>query len=143
MSDPYTFVAYKPNSSDYCMGCYMESYSSEFAFETGLSEDELVVAWANCLMFVGGTNEDGWESIHIIDGAGDIVDFGPEYDRLKRRVEQEIARQKAELVKFAADQAEKQRQDAAETAERHAAAATKHERAEYERLCKKFGGKCG
>lgn len=38
MKDRYTLIAYKPNSDDYCSGCLMDSYSSDFVEATGIRQ---------------------------------------------------------------------------------------------------------
>lgn len=38
----YTFVAYKGDSADYCRGCHMASYSSDFCLDTCLKREEIV-----------------------------------------------------------------------------------------------------
>ncbi len=45
----YLLIAYKENSVDYCRGCRMASYSSDFVLENWLSRENLVKEWAKCL----------------------------------------------------------------------------------------------
>lgn len=45
----YTFVAYKPNSVEYSMGCRMGGYDSDFVSLTHLNRDELILEWSNIL----------------------------------------------------------------------------------------------
>ena len=138
MSAPYIFVAYKPDSSDYCMGCHMASYPSEFVFEVDLSKEELAIAWACCLNFVGGSNECGWEEIRIINSAGCVVSLGREYDQLRELADQQVKKYVATMKQRAADQAEKARQVQELGIARQAIEHEKNERAEYERLYDKF-----
>ena len=41
----YTLIAYKPNNDDYCMGCHMASYSSDFELFHTIDKQELVNKW--------------------------------------------------------------------------------------------------
>lgn len=41
----YTLIAYKPNNDDYCMGCHMASFSSDFELFCTTSEEELLDKW--------------------------------------------------------------------------------------------------
>ena len=45
----YIFIARKPESSDYCRGCLMERYLSDFIFKENLEEADLVQEWAQVL----------------------------------------------------------------------------------------------
>lgn len=45
----YTLIAYKPDASDYCMGCHMASYSSDFEMAHGASLAALAPAWKRAL----------------------------------------------------------------------------------------------
>lgn len=45
----FLFVANKPSSSDYCRGCLMASYSSDYIMENMLTAEQLVKQWAECL----------------------------------------------------------------------------------------------
>ena len=67
----YTILAYKPDSSDYCMGCHMASYSS--GFEYHCTEDR-----AEAVKFIGklvdnnkhmDSHEVGYEITILINGA--------------------------------------------------------------------------
>ena len=42
MSKFFSLIAYKPNSDDFCRGCLMASYSSEFECLSNISQAELV-----------------------------------------------------------------------------------------------------
>lgn len=45
----YTLIAYKSDSSDYCRGCHMASYSSDLLIESRLDEEELLQKWSQIL----------------------------------------------------------------------------------------------
>lgn len=45
----YLLVAYKPDSADYCKGCLMASYSSDFVRYNNLSREDLVKRWGELL----------------------------------------------------------------------------------------------
>lgn len=45
----FLFIAYKPNSSDYCKGCHMASYSSDFETKNMLNSQELTEFWSEYL----------------------------------------------------------------------------------------------
>jgi hypothetical protein len=45
----FLLIAYKPDSSDYCRGCHMASYSSDHEIHTHLNAETLVVHWAHYL----------------------------------------------------------------------------------------------
>lgn len=69
----FTLVAYKPNSNDYCMGCHVESYSSDLAIESGLSKEELIERIALLKARILGPNEEGYE-MHIFAGGVPLAD---------------------------------------------------------------------
>jgi hypothetical protein len=57
----YILRAYKENSSDYCMGCHMESYDSDYIEEGPLSEEELIKAIARIKTIELSYKECGYE----------------------------------------------------------------------------------
>lgn len=74
----YMFVAYKPNSSDYCMGCHMASYSSDFIFKNHLTREELIEEWA-LVLFKNATldyNEEGYEFRIFNNGVNVYAEYG-------------------------------------------------------------------
>ncbi len=66
----YTLIGYKDDSSDYCRGCHMASYSSEFAFYNNLNPEGLVAQLA--LLMLGNLrlriNEAGMKFIVLKNG---------------------------------------------------------------------------
>lgn len=45
----YMFVTYKPTSDDFCMGCHMATYSSDYEISYELTEDALIERWGHFL----------------------------------------------------------------------------------------------
>lgn len=43
----YTLIGYKPDSSDYCMGCHMASYDSEHFVICSKDEEHVSTVWAD------------------------------------------------------------------------------------------------
>lgn len=43
----YTLIGYKPDSSDYCMGCHMTSYDSEHFIICSKDEEHVSTVWAD------------------------------------------------------------------------------------------------
>lgn len=70
----YLFVAYKEDSDDYCRGCHMASYSSDFRMENHQTRDEIIQLVANYLFRNTQTkiNERGYE-IHVFRDGFQIV----------------------------------------------------------------------
>jgi len=66
----FILIAYKPDSSDTCMGCYMGGYSSDLEVKTNLNETELLDLWSDLKSHYGfrGPNEAGYEFMVIKDG---------------------------------------------------------------------------
>lgn len=46
----YIFIAYKPNSDLYSMGCHVASHTSDFKHQTIESKDQLIGVWSNILL---------------------------------------------------------------------------------------------
>lgn len=158
----YTLVAYKSNSSDYCRGCLMASYGSDFELWTGTELETLADRWASLLdrnrkMERG---EDGFEVTLLINGVPAPYSYVEEFDKNQDARDALWAQQEA-LEPFFADakaQAEaklksiddareaaarvaqqKAEQAAAEATRKAALAKDAAERAEFERLSAKFG----
>lgn len=47
--EDYTFIAYRPSHEDYCRGCLMQSWSSDFMLEAGLTRNQVTTLVANTL----------------------------------------------------------------------------------------------
>ena len=43
----FTFIAYKPDGSEYIRGCHMQSYDSDITIGIGLNRKELINEWVN------------------------------------------------------------------------------------------------
>lgn len=141
----YTLVAYKENSDDYCRGCVMARYDSDFEYLTTQSEEELISWWAsyktmNAFMEY---NESGYgffffiNGIHSDDYSGEGDDWEEKYNHIKsikKRVDA-LADEKIKTKK--AEEAEKERQK--EVAQQQYC--DQQERQQYEKLKKKFGDK--
>jgi len=71
----YLFIAYKPDSDDYCRGCRMASYSADFISANHLAEDQLVSVWADVLFknLNLDYNEAGYE-IQVYDNGVKVWD---------------------------------------------------------------------
>lgn len=46
----YLLIAYKPSSEDYCRGCCMEHYSSDFIIQDNLSYKEVIEKYSDILV---------------------------------------------------------------------------------------------
>jgi hypothetical protein len=127
----YIVVSYKPNSDDYCRGCHMVSYESDFQIEYLDDALDIVEHISRLDSTALGVNEKGYEHevISINDFIdGDYPDFCYEYAiNIKERTE-ELIRHRVEEEKRR--EAEKNAQRKAEQEER--------ERSEYKRLSNKF-----
>lgn len=80
----YLFIANKENSTDYCRGCLMASYDSDFYMENHLTDEALVKFWAEYLYRNDNlsVNEAGYQ-IAIFSGGikvWDDTEGGPTWD---------------------------------------------------------------
>lgn len=75
MEPLYTFIAYKRNSDDYCRGCHMASYGSDFICLHNLTQAELTKEWAHVIEknAAMAANEMGYRTT-ILRGAIRVVD---------------------------------------------------------------------
>lgn len=64
----YILVAYKPDSSDYCRGCHMASYSSGYKMYSECTREQLIKEWAALRAIELSCNEAEYEFQLIIDG---------------------------------------------------------------------------
>lgn len=153
----YIFIAYKPDSDDYCRGCVVARYGSDFVHEPTNDAQRLAKIWGNCL-FKNKTldcNEVGYDIIIYRNGqigydtsnSSGFTNDGIDYDAEDWKEQEQaqkltqadleeilkqaeiIADQKVELKK-AEEQAEANRKQQEEQDRR---------RAEFERLKKEFG----
>lgn len=151
----YTLIAHKPESSDYCRGCLMASYSGDFELAHGPTLDALAPLYQRCAQ-ANRTLEHGelgYELTLLIDGYPfDEIPDAPWEDWLDAggdaalrplaaeartwfaRMEQEADVTAAEKRRAAeqAEAARKQRQTLKEE---------QRERAQYLALHAKFGGR--
>ena len=145
----YTILAYKPDSSDYCMGCHVASYSS--GFEYYYTEDR-----GEAVKFIAGklvnnkhmdNNEDGYEITILMNGAEpsqdtwDELHEGKEWsDHCHAEAMMEEAKALAEKeiadAKKREEEAKAQREEAAKV--QAAIDKENKERATYERLKAKY-----
>ncbi|RQR65370.1 hypothetical protein DIE18_02485 [Burkholderia sp. Bp9125] len=123
----YTLIAHKPESSDYCMGCLMATYSGDFELAHGPTLDVLAplylrAAQANRTL---DHSELGYELTLLVNGCplDDIPDTP--WENWTEEGGDVL------LAKLAADAARKQRQ---------AHEAEQREHAQYLALHAKFGG---
>lgn len=127
----YTFHAYKPDSSDICMGCLMASYSSDEIFEYELDEDGVIDTWSTVLSTSLDTGERGYEDIHLLQNGILLRPGDPDYDRLFALATKEAA----EIVALREEEAmrAKEAEDRRKNEEREA-----RERKELSRLRAKY-----
>lgn len=123
----YTLVAYKPSSDDYCRGCHMATYYSDFKLTQATIPDEIIHAAAQLLtenQFMD-TNEAGFELTLLEDGVESDTDnlLG-------------AAHVKAEAMIKERQEREQQEKEAA--TQRTALAAQAREREQYEKLKAKY-----
>lgn len=161
----YLFIARKDDSADYCRGCLMASYSSDFEVRNHLSEDELVRAWAEYLYqnMKLRFNESGYE-FHIFENGvkvweGDSAVWDGEYryeydseeywakyetfDTLRTEAQNQIVqiynKALAIAMKRKEDFVAKEKREAEEKALKEAEAAKEQRRKEFEKLQAEFG----
>ncbi len=125
----YALFANKPDSADYCMGCCMESYPSDYIIERNLTEEALIERIAELDSKRLGRNESGYDFTWIEEPPP------TEDDTEENRIRDLIHVRTKQLTekREAAEEAEK---EAKKTADRERAEA--RERAEFERLKSKF-----
>ena len=123
----YTLIAYKPTSDDYCRGCHMATYWSDFKLTQTTIPDDIVTAAAQLYSdneFMD-CNEAGFELTLLEDGVEADTDGLLDAARAKSKemteARKERERKAAEALKQAAD-----------------AQRLEQERKEYEKLKAKF-----
>lgn len=144
----YTVICYRPDGVDTCMGCTMETSSSEFEIHVEKSVDAAGLRMAE-KQFKNQDENRGlavqdWELTLLIDGAEhdhddpaaeearDLVDAAA-HTHLQRLISEAEERKRAEQ--------ERLERTAAEALREKNAAKERHERAEFERLRQKYGDK--
>lgn len=101
-----TVMAYKSDSDDYCRGCHMASYSSDFKWLSNASKEETIEFIASVLSYVTDRGECSYEVTVLIDG-----EEYPEEDSLKEEVlgaaqrlaKQKLEQHKADIIKAKAE----------------------------------------
>ncbi|WP_126223273.1 hypothetical protein [Burkholderia ambifaria] len=150
----YTLIAHKPESSDYCMGCLMATYSGDFELAHGPTLDALAplylrAAQANRTLDHG---ELGYELTLLVNGCplDDIPDTPWENwteeggDALLAKLAADartwLARMEQEAEVVAAEKRRGAEQAEAARKQRQAHEAEQREHAQYLALHAKFGG---
>lgn len=79
----YLLVAYKPDSDDYCKGCHMASYSSDFVRHNHLSREELIQKWGELIAKNKQLecNEAGYDFYIYEDGVEVWEEYGATCDK--------------------------------------------------------------
>jgi hypothetical protein len=135
----YTFIAYKPDSDDFCRGCHMASYSSDFCLEIGLDREGLINMWANFLFKnkVLQCNEDGYDFV-VLSSNEKLYDMGCHIDDTGdiESIES-LAKEKAEEIMKEFQKIENSKKQ--KETERKLLEHQKSKRALYEDLKKEFG----
>lgn len=153
----YTLIAYKPDSTDTCMGCLMANYSSDFEGFTSPDASAIARRWAKLLKRNEALEhgESGFDISLLIDGIprhyDDIeMEWSEELEERQNALKPEFARiqelAEAELKAMHDDEAAKAQEAARLKAEAEEVARRRdseeqeaRERAEFERLSAKFG----
>lgn len=110
----YLVVGYKPSSDDYCRGCLMASYSSDFVCEEYECEKDAIDAVIRLKTYEVGTGEEGFDDVEIYKVVMDenwtydysIVEdgiLGVREQREKNRIE-EIQKKRAEQQEYTKQQ---------------------------------------
>jgi hypothetical protein len=126
----YLLSAYKPDSHDYCRGCHMASYSSDFQQLETDDKSELIDFWADLLAKELGYNEEGYQfTLH-----GDYMkdEFDDFYD-----LEKEAQAQAKHLI---AKREEAKRLEEQAKKERERQKQVERDLAQLAELQKKYGG---
>ena len=154
----FLFLAYKPNSDDYCWGCHMASYSSNFEIHSRIKSSEALISiWADIInrnknLSVGEKGyevqiyENGKCVYDDIYGGMSYEDFESEYpDNFVEICDQKVEamlklKEEAEKKATEQHQAKKEREQAQELLKQEKEEAAKKEsrRKEYERLKNEF-----
>lgn len=148
----YTLIAYRPDGADYCRGCLMGQSSSSFNLTVTSDREEVVEAWAQCLvedeehelsycdweveLLFGGRKPGEYDD--DLEGEAWVAEHSraeaewKEHDAIKS----EASARAAKVVKA---NKEKKEAEAARLRVLEQKRRTEVERAEYERLRQRFG----
>lgn len=138
-----TILAYKPDSEDYCRGCHMASYSSDFQRKSSENSEEIAEFLAG-LMFLNShfdKNESGYEFTWLFNGWD--AEQGWDDDHIREEIEAEKLRKLIEpRAKELADAKESEWRVKMEKAARQAEASkTREIEAEERRRLKELKAK--
>lgn len=143
MDKRFIFVAYKPDSEDTCRGCQMASYSSDFIFQPNLTEDEVIEAWAKCVMFEGKVGEAGWDEIHVIPDTESSLNWWEGDDiaeeRIRSLVKTRIDKIEQENEKRAEEERARKVEEGKAKRKKQLEEIDQREHKEWERLNAKYG----
>jgi hypothetical protein len=76
----FTLIAHKPDSSDYCRGCCMANYSSDFAVHSNITEEELIPLMVKYRSTILDYNEIGYSFTLITVLNNELVTFEEFYE---------------------------------------------------------------
>ncbi|MBU9200374.1 hypothetical protein KTD31_03275 [Burkholderia multivorans] len=155
MTAHYTLIAHKPESSDYCRNCLMESYSGDFEMEHSRDLESLAGLWKRCAQknLSLGRSEAGYDLTLLLNGwpIEDIPDEPEEYWleeggdpallELANQAWEWISRVKAEASAEAHTRKQLAEQAEAVRRRREAEAQEQRDRAQYAQLHARFGGR--
>lgn len=158
MKTTYLFIAQKPDSTDYCRGCRMASYSSDFFIENMLNREQLVKRWAEYIQknMNLDCNETGYDFYVFKNGVKLFEEQYTRWDGAERYEDQwcdeaeleekddmaeisEIFSEATALAnKLQGDKITKQEKEKAEEIKKEAEKAKQERQALYEKLKKEF-----
>jgi|SRR6201998_47647 len=150
----YLIVAYKSDSSDYCRGCHMASYSSDFEFLNTNDRSKALRFLVDKLNVKLDYNESGFKFTLFIDGKTtdvndnsgstdeDLYNYELIYEEDPARLLMAEANEVAKYEKEHAEEIRKENEKKRKEAEAAKAAQEKeaNDRREFERLRAKYQG---
>ena len=148
----YLIIAYKSDSSDYCRGCHMASYSSDFEFINTNDRNKALRFLVDKINTTLDYNESGFKFTMFLDGKTtdvndndgstdeDLYNYEPIYEEDPARLLMAEANKVAQYEKEHAEEVRKQKKAQEEAAEKARAAREKEakDRKEFERLKAKY-----
>jgi hypothetical protein len=163
----YLILAYKADNEDYCMGCHVASYSSDFQYLNTTDREEALRFLVDKITYKVEDREYGYDFTIFIDGKtseynnlnGETTDYDNlitnsegEYDydeepgrKLMADARATIKRNEFDALAKAAAAARRAQTEAEEAYKIEEARKERereaHDRKEFERLTAKFGGK--